>query len=136
VLDSRRWTWSLAAPLLVLAGLFAMHGLGDHSSQHSAVHTAMAMPAHGAMSSMTSMTDPAVSDAPGVARVSAGDTSGTLMQMCVAVLLGGLVAWLLRVGARRRTSWHVPRQVRVPVPVPRSRAPDPPSPTVLSVFRC
>jgi hypothetical protein len=68
--------------------------------------------------------------------VPADDLSGMAMGLCVAILLGGLVAWLVLAVAGRRTPWALPRVALAPVPVPRSRAPDPPTPSFLSVYRC
>lgn len=116
----------------MLAGLFAMHGLGDHSGRHAVVHSAMVSSVHGAMPPMTDL----AASAPELALPTGDDTSGTFAPTCVAVLLGGLFAWLLVVSSRRSAPWRLPRQVRAAVPVPRSRAPDPPSPIVLSVHRC
>lgn len=123
--------WSLATPLLVLVGLFGMHGLGEHSAAHAdaahadARHPGMAMPAQATMF-----------DGPVLASASSDDMSGMAVGLCVAILLGGLVAWLALGNTRRRTPWSLPRQALMPPPVPRSRAPDPPSPLLLSVCRC
>jgi hypothetical protein len=119
-----RFRWSLVVPLLVLAGLFGMHGLGDHD----AAHPGMTMP------SVAEAT--AVLDAATASPVPADDLSGMAMGLCVAILLGGLMAWLVLAVAGRRTPWALPRVALAPVPVPRSRAPDPPTPSFLSVYRC
>lgn len=112
----------------MLAGLFGMHGLGGHPA---------VQPETG-MSSMTSVSvDTApVTGAAVLVPLPADGMSGMAMGVCVAILLGGLVAWLVLGSAGRRTAWALPRATLSRVPVPRSRAPDPPSPSLLSVYRC
>jgi hypothetical protein len=124
-----RLRWSLVTPVLVLAGLFGMHGLGDHST----AHPALAMPSH---SMAVAATGAMVVGAEAVAALPDDGMSGMGMGLCVAILLGGLVAWLSRAGSGRRTPWALPRAALTSVPVPRSRAPDPPTPALLSVYRC
>lgn len=120
--------WSLVAPLLVLAGLFGMHGLGDHSGAHDPGTT---MPDH-----VSWTTAAATAGLPALTSLPGHDMSGMATGLCVAILLGGLVAWLVRDPERRRTAWSLPRQALATRPVPRSRAPDPPTPAFLSVYRC
>ena len=116
-----------------------MHGLGDHTGLHSGPHpvlgaaTHAAAPAHEAMST-SARTARSGTDA--ITPAGGEEVSGLGLDLCVAVLLGGLLTWLLLVGAGRRTPSLLPRLVRSPVPVPRSRDPDPPSPELLSVHRC
>lgn len=116
-----RRRWSLAAPLLVLAGLFGMHGLADHSTGHTAAHQAMVTEMHHVASSPSS---DVLTQAPG------------MTELCVAVLLGGLLLLLLLGRGDRRTPWALPRAVTVAAPAPRGRDPDPPTPVLLSVHRC
>ena len=128
--------------VLVLAGLFGMHGLGEHSGGHGAMSMAVDAPSstvHPAGHTHAMAATPGDAAALGSAPVISapgGSTYGGLATVCLAVLLGGLVMFLLLGSARRRTPWLLPRQVVAPVPLPRSRAPDPPSPVLLSVCRC
>lgn len=125
-----RFRWSLATPLLVLVGLFGMHGLAEHGEAGS--HTEMAMAATTSPSASTALpiTTPQETLLP------ATPDMGMAMDLCLAVLLGGFVAWLLLAGPSRRTTWLLPRQAATALPVPRGRAPDPPSLHALSVYRC
>lgn len=120
-----RFRWSLATPLLVLVGLFGMHGLAEHGEAGS--HAEMTMTASTALPIATSQPTTLLPDTPDMAMA---------MSLCLAVLLGGFVAWLLLLGPSRRTTWLLPRQAATALPVPRGRAPDPPSLHALSVYRC
>nr|WP_281379879.1 DUF6153 family protein [Nocardioides ginsengisegetis] len=107
---------------MVLAGLFGMHGMADHSTGHTTAHQAMATAVHD------------VADA-----APAGDVATPApgaLELCVAVLLGGLLLLLLLGRGERRTPWALPRAVTVAAPTPRGRDPDPPTPALLSVYRC
>lgn len=123
-------SWSLAVPLLVLAGLFGMHGLGDHADAHSFVHQSMAVPDVTPTGSDVDVLLPLTHGG------MSGGMSGGMAACCVAVLLLGLFAGLFRGRTLRRTSWALPRQAWLRAPIPRSRAPDPPTPLLLSVCRC
>lgn len=121
-----RRRWSLAATLLVLAGLFGMHGMADHSTGHTTAHQAMSMAMSAGAHHVADAVTPGdvASPAPGA------------LEMCVAVLLGGLLLLLLLGRGERRTPWALPRAVTVAAPTPRGRDPDPPTPALLSVYRC
>lgn len=118
-----RWRLALTAVALV-GGLFALHGLTHHGEHVPSVTTpAHAEGGHG-------------SSAP--AGGSQHEGSGA-MTLCVAMVLGAAVLWLVG-AARRRLSrpWRLPRLstfavVRAPV---RGRAHGPPNRWVLSVCRC
>ncbi|MGZ4464158.1 MAG: DUF6153 family protein [Nocardioides sp.] len=126
-----RTPWAPAALLLVLAGLFGMHGLGGH-----AAHDGASMSSMSSMTSMTSMSVavPAASGVPHPDGPSLGPASDA-GDLCVAVLAGGLLLLLLAAGSRR-TPWLLPRGLVAVVPPARARDPDPPTPQLLSVFRC
>ena len=127
-----RLRWSLVTPVLVVAGLFGMHGLGDHDAAHDAMAP---------MAAMTSLTSGVVDAAAPTAHQAAASAShdgmaGMAMPLCVAILLGGLLAAYVVAVAGRRTPWALPRLAPARAPSPRSRAPDPPTPALLSVYRC
>lgn len=134
-----RFRWSLATPLLVLVGLFGMHGLGEHSEAGSHAETAMAAPMSASLSTPgltpASTALPIATSQPTTLLPATPDL-GMAMNLCLAVLLGAFVAWLLLAGPSRRTTWLLPRQATTALPVPRGRAPDPPSLHALSVYRC
>lgn len=132
----------LGGLLLVLGGLFGMHGLADHGTD-AGMESAMR-----ATVGVAGVTD-AGSDAervglaavPRAATAAVGATGGSAMDMgamgmCVAVLGLGLIAWLLRSwGLRRRPlRWLGSRPARAPGS--RDRRPDPPSLIQLSIQRC
>lgn len=121
--------WSLAVPLLVLAGFFGMHGLGDHTAAHGPLAAAVEVAGHHVHAE-----GPAPGDAPQAGAALSGPEG--VVGLCMAILLGGMVARLLVGSGHRRTAWTLPRQALVPVPAPRSRAPDRPTPLLLSVCRC
>ena len=138
---SSRLRWSVAVPLLVLAGLFGMHGLSAHGVGHAAApvehgtyadHTGHSM----AMQSADAPTlDLPALDLPALS----GPTdhgAAAMAGLCLAVLLGGIAAWALLRATRRRTPWALPRLTTVTRPTPRGRDPDPPTPVLLSVCRC
>lgn len=109
----------------VLAGLFAMHGLTHHGEQLPS-HDAGTPTATHAASAGTPTTTP---DASGVGHGA--------MVLCLAILLGGLLAGA---GVRRPRSGlllRVPRDVaRTPGTPAVLRTHDPPVPWSLSVCRC
>lgn len=130
----RRWRWSLAVPLVALAALFGMHGLGDHSGAHAFTpgHSA-----HGAPATTSHHLTEAVAGA-------VGSGSGTVWGvehagpafLCLAVLLGGAMALALLARAARRTPWLTPRLSRSPRAVSAGRDRDPPTLLALCVCRC
>ena len=153
----------LAGLIVVLAGLFGMHGLSGQSSGLSGSHGAAGMnmqttDSQALMASAMSM------DASDVAAISTGivsdagllagsqaedlleaatgsghgtDSGGMAMgAMCLAILGAALLA-LLRLLQRARVApvvWTLPRPARAIVP--RGRDPDPPSLIKLSIQRC
>lgn len=136
-----RRAWWLAGLLVVLGGLFGMHGLVNHSAGVG-MDSAMRATVDGAAGAvgLGDVLDPTH----GVASASvaaAGETGGSGMDMgavgmCVAVLGLGLIALLLRMSAGRPgpLRWLVARPVGVPGV--RGRDLDPPSLIYLSILRC
>ena len=133
----------LCGLLVVLGGLFGMHGLDNHggAGMDSVAHAAMTSPAahsaagghqampetvHGAAAVMV-----AVADATGHQGIDMGAAG-----MCMAVLVFSLIALILRLYASRGRAllWLVARPARAPGG--RGRDPDPPSLICLSVQRC
>lgn len=126
----------LGGMLIVLGGLFGMHGLDSHGAGAGvdAMHTTMSATA-GAIG--REMIDTAHVGAPAMvaARGGPGMDMGAA-GMCVAILGLGLIALLLRIGASR--SGPLMGLVARPVRTPRVRGrdPDPPSLIHLSIQRC
>lgn len=120
-----RSRWLLGATLLVLAGLFGMHGLGDHPSMD---HSPAASATHASH----------VADPGTLSASPAGGDDGSMgpMAWCVAVLLGGVLGLALALAARAPGSRTTPRPAWTRLPVPRGRDPDPPTPLLLSIWRC
>lgn len=150
----------LAGLIVVLAGLFGMHGLSGQSSGLSGSHGAagmnmqttgsQALMAASAMSmdasDLVAIPTGIVSDAGLLAGNQAGDLldaatgsghGGMAMgAMCLAIL-GAALLTLLRPLQRARVAqgvWTLPRPARAIVP--RGRDPDPPSLIKLSIQRC
>jgi len=125
-----RRLWSAALPLLTLAALFGMHGLGDHTGAHATEvgHHAMAM-VPGASADTTTP------DTPTVDARDAGSSTGVAV-LCFGILLGAGLALVALARAARRSGWDVPLLARQEAPRPHCRDPDPPSLHVLSVCRC
>lgn len=129
----------LGALILVLAGLFGMHGLDGHNAvaMGSAPEAAMAkMPVN------STVGEPAISGQSHaqVKAVGASDAGGMGMgmaAMCVAILAGALIALvrLLLGGRVRPLLWMLARQARAVLEHP-GRDPDPPSLIALSIQRC
>ena len=135
---------------LVLAGLFAMHGLGTHGTHSTHGSDSMALatvspPAPADVSHEGHGPDHApeqaavmgvASLAPVVAGAGDGPTGGLLLGLCLAVLAAAY-GLLLTLIARRGLA---PLRRPVPAPVvlrtPRGRDPDPPDLARLSVRRC
>ena len=137
----------LGGLLVLLGGLFGMHGLADHGTvgMETAPYAAMSdtttasQPARG-QSAATSLVDHVRSGlAQAAVTVSHPSDVGMDMDMagmCVAALVGGLLALLLLLMSSllRPLLWLQPR--RVPVLGRPGRAPDPPSLFALSIQRC
>jgi len=135
----RRALW-LGGLFVVLGGLFGMHGLDTHGVESAENASMTGSPAHSDADhqTMTRATDGA---ALAMAATSAtGGHSGMGMDMgtgmCVAVLVLGLLALLLRISTCRpqRLEWLVARGIRIPET--QGRDPDPPSLIRLSIQRC
>jgi hypothetical protein len=140
----------LAGLILVLAGLFGMHGLGGHdaAAMGSASLAGMAeMPMSAAAAAAGVTSEPShqigrigTQGEPETDAVGASDAGGMGMgmtAMCVAILAAGLIA-LVRflVGGRvRSVLWMLARQTRAALQHP-GRDPDPPSLIALSIQRC
>jgi len=144
----------LSGLLIVLGGLFGMHGLANHGGDHggavmeSGAQSAKTVPAHGvvaghdAMSgaahAATSVANEATAAGVGVMTVSAGHTGMDMgaMGMCMAVLVLSLLLLMLRLYASRVPPllWLSARSVQAPMV--RGRDPDPPSLFRLSIQRC
>jgi hypothetical protein len=135
-----------AALFVVLAGLFGMHGLGDHGMPGMAqVDATMTHP--GGLHQMTehadrpmggvhiAATDAPVSSAmPSLAPMGLRGHAG-MSGMCLALLTGGLLALLVLRGRAVRVLAEAPR-CSVAARDPRSRDPDPPCLASLSILRC
>jgi hypothetical protein len=121
---SARTRIGLAAIVVALAGLFAMHGLSPHGAAH---------PSPDAMSLHAS----AETGHPAEPMPAPGDSDGDeLLTLCLALLVAGLVAL-----AVRRPSYPTPFRdfdLRDPVAAPEAarRDRDPPDLHVLSIQRC
>ncbi len=140
----------LAALILVLAGLFGMHGLDGHNavamgSVAEAVMAELPMSAAGADASLTAGRGHQVGlpGAHSVYEMKAGGASWPrgldmgMAAMCVAILAAGLIA-LVRflLGGRVRSLLRMlARQARAVLQHP-GRDPDPASLTALSIQRC
>ena len=133
--------------LVVLGGIFGMHGLDNHGGAgvEPVAHADTDAPGQGAGAGHAAMTATAQA-ASAVATVAAAshltDASGhtgmdaSATGMCMAVLALSLLALVLRLYARRAPPllWLVARPVRAPLF--RGRDPDPPSLFRLSIQRC
>jgi hypothetical protein len=136
----------LGGLLVLLGGLFGMHGLDTHGGtgmdtiaratmagplSHSAAAGHLAMT--GTVREIAAVTDglAAVTGASGHRGMGMGAAS-----MCLAVLVLALIALLLRAqgGRLRPLLWMLARPVRAPGA--RGRDPDPPSLICLSIQRC
>ncbi|MGZ4436680.1 MAG: DUF6153 family protein [Nocardioidaceae bacterium] len=137
-----------AALFVVLAGLFGMHGLGDHGMPGMAQAPASGSMAHPAgPHRMTDHPDqpmvgahanvmvrPAHDAMPSLGPVGLHGHSG-MAGMCLALLTGGLLALLLHRGRAVRVLAEEPRR-SLTARHPRSRDPDPPCLASLSILRC
>lgn len=131
-----------AALILVLAGLFGMHGLDGHDAVAiRGAHQATM----GEMPVGPTTTDPVLGGhgQPDIEAVSAsgagGMDMGMGMAMCVGILAGALIALRLLLGGRvRPVLWVLARQARQARAVLEhpGRGPDPPSLVALSIQRC
>ena len=135
----------LGGLLVVLAGLFGMHGLDNHGSAAMSGHGAVGA-THGARTTPTTLRGVADSSGHAVmlggafvadAVVSGeGPSSSTMAGVCMAVLVVGLLTLLLLLRSSRA---HVSRLLRArvaPAPAFRGRDPDPPCLFTLCVQRC
>ena len=138
-----RYALWLGGLLVLLGGLFGMHGLDNHgdAGMDTIAHATMAGPAeHGAVAAHE-VIDGTVAGAAAVALAVTGASGHTGMDMgaagmCVAVLILALIALLVRAqaGRLRPLLWMVARPVRGPETW--GRDPDPPSLISLSIQRC
>ena len=145
-----RYSLWLAGLLVILGGLFGMHGLDNHggAGMDTVARAGMAVPAHGAASGHPAMTG-ATREAAAVAAIAtqavataATDAAGhegmdmDATGMCMAVLVLSLLALILRLYASRVRPllWLDDRPERSPMA--RGRDPDPPSLLRLSIQRC
>ena len=151
---SARTALRLAGLLVVLAGLFGMHGLANHGvagmenmphaviasvSQSTAATGSSVISAHadGAVALVLGQSDGVVAAAAAmVSPVMPEGMDMSMMGMCMAVLVMGLGA-LLVLGRVRRPApaWTLSRAGGATAS-PLGRDPDPPSLTVLSIQRC
>ena len=147
---SARPSLRLAGLLMVLAGLFGMHGLAGHgdggmetSSRTAMTGMSMSPVAAGVHALVTDVGDHAKPLAGQAQRAVEGarvpgnvGMDMNMAAMCMAILAAALIA-LLRLLLGRRVVpvwWSLPRQVKAMV-CP-GREPDPPSLTALSIQRC
>lgn len=132
---ARRALW-VGGLLIVLGGLFGMHGLNTHgvdaldAAAHSEMIAEVAVPAMHPVDADIAAAVVTVSAIPFGSDMHGGD-------MCLAILVGSLLALLLlryrRSGFREvRFMGASPKQE----PTCRARAPDPPCLIALSVQRC
>ena len=133
-----RYALRLGGLLIVLAGLFAMHGLDTHGVE-SAGNVAMSSSAahgdtgHRAMAG----TDAGLAVAMAATSMPAHSGMGGMgAGMCVAVLMLALLALVLEISTRRsfRLLGVFARDTRTPET--QGRDPDPPSLIRLSIQRC
>jgi hypothetical protein len=140
----------LAGLILVLAGLFGMHGLGGHdaAAMGSVPQAGMAeipMSAAAAAAGLTAAPSHQIEQVgtqghPDTHVVGASGPGGMGMgmtAMCVAILAAGLIALVrfLLGGRLRSVLWMLARHTRA-VLQHLGRAPDPPSLIALSIQRC
>ena len=140
-----------AGLLLVLAGLFGMHGLSGHgaagmSMQTAAQTTMSASSMRMDVSDLATLPSGVLSDAGLMAGARAEDLlepvtgsghGGMAMGVMCLVVLGAALLALLRLLHRARVApvvWSLPRRTRAVFP--RGRDPDPPSLIKLSIQRC
>lgn len=154
---SAHYALRLAGLIVVLAGLFGMHGLSGLSSGHGAAGMNVQTKAPQALMAASSMSMD-VSELAAIptgivsdAGLLAGNQAEDLLEaatgsghggmamgaMCLAIL-GAAVLALLRLLDRARVApvvWSLPRRPAGAI-VPRGRDPDPPSLIKLSIQRC
>lgn len=127
----------VALLFVLVAGVFAMHGLGTHGSSstgQTAVTSASGPMAADHQASVAGSTLEIATRPVTVAAV--GDGGMAMAELCVAVLVGLGFALLLVEGLRRRTAISPPRLRQWRVRLPDARDRDPPSSSLLSVLRC
>jgi hypothetical protein len=130
--------------VLAFLGIFFMHGATASASEEHCGGSAMSghvhevgHPAHGAMAGMRPSSQVANHEATrleasiGVPSSIAPDHAGDL---CVAILLAGLLAFLIH-GARRAFAPAAPARGATPLRLDDSRPPPRPSLSMLSVWR-
>lgn len=140
----------LVGLLVVLAGLFGMHGLANHGvgGMENMPQAVIAEASTGMAGSTVGLITAGI-DRPVGALVDHGEGAVAVLSglghegmgmnmagLCVAILAIGLVALLLLLRGRRapRTLWSLPRLM--PAVTPRGRDPAQPSLTALSIQRC
>jgi hypothetical protein len=135
----------LAGLLVVLAGLFGMHGLDSHGAAgtEAVAHAGMTEPAVAGLAAGHHPAPMVMTVRDGAAAVvsAAAATHHPAMEMamagaCLAVLAVALIALLrfLRTNRVRPVLWVLPRRARAPGHA--GRDPDPPSLIDLSIQRC
>lgn len=137
----------LAGLVVVLAGLFGMHGLNSHgvagseSMSSAAVGVSMALPA-AVISSLADVSQPASAIAKAtewvgesVSMPAHGEMVMSMGAMCVAILAGAILV-LRRIRRLSPTPTTSTLSRSVPRHLPRLWDPDPPSLTKLAINRC
>lgn len=135
----------LAGLLVVLAGLFGMHGLGSHGAagMDAAARAGMSEPAvvglaadHHPAPMVGAVRDGAAAVASVAAAAHHPAMDMAMAGACLAVLAVALIALLsfLRTDRVRPVLWVLPRRARAPGHA--GRDPDPPSLIDLSIQRC
>jgi len=126
-----------AALFVVLAGLFGMHGLGDHGMPGMAHISVTGTTAHPDMTGHADRSGVAVPvpEAPAALDRAGLDGHAGMAGMCLALLAGGWLALLLLRSRAVRVLAVTPHRALV-ARRPRTRDPDPPSLTSLSILRC
>jgi hypothetical protein len=127
----------------VLAGLFAMHGLGDHGAAHQGSHdaAAVAVAAKVSMNHGTQADPSATTKAHGAGSplgVPAEDSPAVAMAgVCLAVLAGAMVGLLLLRGLRAAVPSRLRSRLKFATePFAALRDRDPPCLFDLSIQRC
>jgi hypothetical protein len=119
---SARTRIGLAAIVVALAGLFAMHGLAPHGTTHASPEATSMHGDHG--------TNPADGQLPG------HDDSDDLLMLCLALLVAGVIAFAARHHSARSFFRDAAPPDPVAAPAASRRYRDPPDLHVLSIQRC
>ena len=140
---ARRALW-LGGLLVILGGMFGMHGLDTHgvagmdSHAHSAVSVVVAAPADAGHDGSSPAADPAQPVLAGLGDATTGHPAmdAGVAGACMAILAVALslLLRLLRSGRVRPLPWVSARPARAPAVT--GRDPDPPSLIRLSIQRC